>query len=446
MKFYLESLGCAKNQVDSEDIIAQCEAGDWKWVNDPALADVIIVNTCGFISSAREEAIDTLLEFKQSYPKAKVVAAGCLSQRYKEQLVKLLPEIDGFIGNRDLSQIFLQLQGMLKDGRNYAPSTFGEIGGVYSCSSDFFRSRRLTPNHYAYVKIAEGCNHGCSYCAIPLIRGALTSKPVKQIVNEIDLLQKDGVKEIVLVAQDLFAYGSDLKEEGDFLFLLKKIFELPGNFYIRLLYMHPDCFDMRLLDFMKNQTRLIPYLDIPLQHCNNEIVASMNRRGDFTTYLSLIKKIRESLPQIVIRTTFLLGHPGENKKSLTELQDFIKAAQFDWAGFFVYSKEEGTASSKQGSIFKNKMSIKRANRWLSKLQQLQQDITTQRLNRFVGKKIKVIVEEAVQGESLFLARAYFHAPEVDGLVVLHGDDCRVGQIVEAKIIKVNGIDLEAILA
>ena len=446
MKFYLESLGCAKNQVDSEDIIAQCEAANWQWVDDPSLADLIIVNTCGFIESARQEAIDTLLEFRQSYPQAKIIGAGCLSQRYKNQLVNSLTEIDGFIGNRDLNGIPARITHMLKNNLRAASETFGEANKVYSCSSDFFRGRRLNQSHYAYVKIAEGCNHNCSYCAIPLIRGQLCSKPSEKILNEIKQLSKEGVKEIILVAQDLFAYGKDLNGEVDFLTLLKKIFEIEGDFFVRLLYMHPDCFDMKLIEFMKSQPRLIPYLDLPLQHCDKKIVHAMNRRGDFETYLELINQIRSSLPEITIRTTFLLGHPGETNKSLKQLESFIKEAQFDWAGFFIYSKEEGTKSFTQGSGIKNKIALAKAKKWLPKFQGLQNESTQNRLSRFLGQEIKIIIEENVEGEALCLGRAAFHAPDVDGLVVLHASGLAVGAVVNVKITKVNFIDLEAVLA
>lgn len=450
--FYIETLGCAKNQVDSEDLVSQFFRANWTWVDEPQDAELIFVNTCGFIQSAQEEAVNTLFDLKANYPHAFLVCGGCLSQRFRDQLLESMKEIDGFVGNRDLIDIPQRIERMFSQSLRYDKASFGEGVEKVSCCSGLFRSKRFSPKGVAYVKIAEGCNHGCSYCAIPLIRGKLQSRPIPEIVHEIELLVKEGVKEIILVAQDLFAYGKDflndtfsMNAKSPFLLLLESIFTLKENFYVRLLYMYPDDFDFNLLPLMKKEKRLLPYLDIPFQHASKTILERMNRKGDFETYLQLIKRIREEVPEITIRSTFLLGHPGEDASTLKEVFDFLEASLLDWVGFFCYSQEEDTPSYHMVTNSQQRTNFKLAKKWKTQLESLQQKITEKRLDRYVGQSLKLLVEEKVQGESLYLARAAFQAPEVDGLVILRGEGVAEGDLVEAKILHRNGVDLEAVL-
>lgn len=448
--FYLESLGCAKNQVDSEDVIAQFLEAGWEWVDTPEEAELIFVNTCGFIQSAREEAVNTLFEMKAAFPETVLICGGCFSQRYFHQLVDSFEEVDGFVGNRDLIDIPHRIEQMFASSSRWDQSSFGEGVDSISCCSELFRSKRFTPKGVAYVKIAEGCNHGCSYCAIPLIRGCLQSRPIDTIVKEVKYLVQEGVREIILVAQDLFAYGKEWEKGFDsaktpFLQLLEALFQLPDDFYIRLLYMHPDDFDLDLISLMQKEKRLLPYLDIPFQHASKAILSRMNRKGDFETYLNLIKKIRKKIPAITIRSTFMLGHPGETSSTLEELLRFIEEASLDWVGFFCYSREEDTPSFQMVNGFQQRTNTKLAKKWQSRLEQCQQAITEKRLDRYVGQELKLLVEEKVQGEALYFTRSAFQAPEVDGLVVLRAEGAPLGEFVQAKIIHRNGVDLEAVL-
>lgn len=451
--FYIENLGCAKNQVDAESLIAQFQDAGWVYVEDPEQAGLILVNTCGFIRSAKEESVNTLIDFKGNYPTARVIATGCLSQRYGDKFLKLLPEIDGFVGNRSLVEIPRQVEALIEQGEKIAFSSFeGAKKGVEKdllSPNLLFREKLLNLDGFAYVKIAEGCNHCCSYCAIPLIRGGVESRSFRDIVAEIDALVDSGVYEINLVAQDLFAYGQDweVSPSGELYFieLLRAIFQLDKNFVVRLLYMHPDMFDFALLDLMKCEKRLLPYLDLPFQHSATSILRSMGRRGDSESYLKLIKEIREVVPHVVIRSTFLLGYPGETRDDFENLYHFISEAHLDWAGFFVYSREEGTPAYAMTNWFRNRRTVARAKKNQLALQQIQQAITEKTLVRYLGKEFDVLVEERVEGESLYLGRCWFQAPEVDGLTVIEANDLTLGQVVRCKVVRCNGIDLEAVV-
>ncbi|MCF0237714.1 MAG: 30S ribosomal protein S12 methylthiotransferase RimO [Sphaerochaetaceae bacterium] len=441
-KFYVENLGCAKNQVDAEVMIHNLKSNGWDHVEEVEKADLIIVNTCGFIESAREESINTFFSLKEANPKGKIILGGCLAQRYSEDLVENLPEAHGIFGNRDLStisdfvnEIFTKDEGKTQASVPDFPKPEDEIN-----------SRSFLYNYpgSAYLKISEGCNHWCGYCAIPLIRGSLRSRPMDSIVEEAKNLVSKGIKEINLVAQDLAAYGMDWDKKSHFLELLHSLTAIEGNFIIRMLYIHPDAFPKEILPFIKNNSKVIPYFDIPFQHSSPKILRPMKRSGDSESYYNLVKTIREFLPDAVIRTTIMLGFPGDTKEDFDNVYNFVKKCEFNWMGCFTYSREEGTDAYNLTNEEEHEVLIKKAKTWEKKLQKLQEKITEKKLQDFVGKEYDVLIEELVEQEDLAIGRIYCQAPEVDGLTVVMGRDMIPGNVYRCGITKVNGIDLEAV--
>ena len=429
------NLGCSKNQVDGETIIALMEQKGWKYT-DLEMADVVIINTCGFINDAKEESINTILNCRSTYPDKVVIAAGCLAQRYGRELSDEMSEADGFIGNRDLYSIPDAVEKIVK-GRTRLVSP-----SVPSPDCFVERRRLFTFPRSTYIKIAEGCNNNCTYCAIPLIRGQLRSIPADIIIKEIRGFVRRGFFEINLVSQDLASWGTDIGQ--DLIYLLKRISRLKGDFRIRLLYMHPDKFNPDILPLFKKESRLIPYFDIPFQHASEPILKAMGRKGDKEKYLKLISTIRAALPDSVIRSTVMLGFPGEKDEDFQCLMEFLKEAQLDWCGFFTYSREEGTKAFN----LKGKVPIAEAGLRKEQAQDLQSRITEKRLDSYVGREIEVLVEEIIAEEEIALGRGYMNAPEVDGAVILHSGlaaegGIKPGDVVRAKVVRRNNIDLEA---
>lgn len=433
--FYIVNLGCSKNQVDGETILALMEQKGWTYT-ELEDAHVVIINTCGFINDAKQESIQAILSCKSTYPDKIVIAAGCLSERYGEELAQEMIEADGFIGNRDIYAVPNAVEKIAKKGtRLVHPS---------SPSKDRFVKRNVLFNfpRSVYVKIAEGCNNNCTYCAIPIIRGGLRSVPLDIILKEVEDFVKKDFFEINLVSQDLASWGTDIGL--DLKDLLKGICAIKGDFRIRLLYMHPDKFDSSILALFKEDKRLVPYFDIPFQHASEKILASMGRKGSKDKYLKLIQTIRTELPEAVIRSTIMVGFPGEKDDDFQCLMEFLEGAELDWCGFFTYSKEEGT----KAASFKGRVTIANAKQRKEQAQELQSRITEKRLDGFVGKEIEVLVEELIKEEDIALGRGYMNAPEVDGAIILHSD--RVGQgkiksgdVVKARVVKRNNMDLEA---
>jgi ribosomal protein S12 methylthiotransferase len=433
MTFSIESLGCAKNQVDSEELIAHLERAGLTWVADPEQAEAVIVNSCGFITSAKEESIRTALELKSRFPGKKVLLAGCLVARYGEELTRALGELDGFAGLRDPQA----LERLLVPGSPGAQVPTGEPR-----RSGQSRRHLLSFPGSAYLKIAEGCGNRCSYCAIPLIRGPLTSRPRAEVVEEARGLLAAGVREIVLIAQDLASYGADRAGGGELPVLLRELLDLPGEYWLRCLYIHPDHFPEELLALAAADSRLLPYFDLPFQHASPAVLRRMGRRGTAEGYLALLARIRAALPQAVLRSTFLVGFPGETEEDFRVLLDFQREAELDWAGFFTYSREEGTAAYSLGP----RVGAKRTESRKRELERAQQVITERRLERHVGAQLEVLIEEPVRGEALALGRAYLQAPEVDGLVVVKAAGLEAGRCCRVRIERRNGVDLEASLA
>jgi ribosomal protein S12 methylthiotransferase len=446
MRFWIDRHGCAKNDVDGEEIIARLEAAGHSYVDGPEAADLVIVNTCGFIEDAKRESIEAVVSLKSAYPDKRVLVAGCLAQRYAKDLERDLPEADGIVGNADLSAVLAAAQATEAGKRPVmVPESAPSIGTVR-------RQRRFDFPGTAHVKATEGCSNHCSFCAIPLIRGELHSRPLEEVASECADFISQGAREIVLIGQDLGSFGrdygasggADLSPESRLPDLLARLTRIEGDFRVRTLYIHPDRFPERMLTLMKDDPRLVPYFDLPFQHASERILAAMNRKGSSARYLELIERIREALPDAAIRSTFLLGFPGETETDFQALRDFQEKARLDWVGSFAYSREEDTpAYAMHGRVPKKTVEARR-----KEVEDAQERITREKLERFVGRELDILVEERVErasadDESLSLGRAWNQAPDVDGLTVLRGE-LAPGTVVKARILAVNGVDFDAL--
>jgi ribosomal protein S12 methylthiotransferase len=457
MTFAIESLGCAKNQVDSEQLIAELERSGLQWVAEADEAEAVIVNTCGFITCAKEESIRTALQLKQHYPAKKVILAGCLVQRYGAELSEALGELDGFVGLFDPEGIRALLEPAAPGGdrrpqpgaersqqlgAERVPSGAERVpSGARRGRQPARRERLLSYPGSAYLKIAEGCDNRCSYCAIPLIRGPLASRTRSDILGEAEDLLARGVRELILIAQDLGNFGMD-RGAGELAALLRDLARIGGEFWVRLLYIHPDHFPEEILELLAGDPRLLAYFDLPFQHASPDVLSRMGRRGSSVTYLALIRRIRDSLPDAVLRSTFLVGFPGETEEDFRRLLEFQQAAALDWVGVFAYSREEGTPAFG----FRGRVGRRLAEERKAQIEQTQMPITRARLERHLGRTLPVLIEEPVRGEALSLGRAYLQAPEVDGLVVVRAADLEPGSLQRVRLERLAGVDLEGCLA
>ena len=434
MKFFIDQHGCAKNQVDGEEIAARLEDAGHEYIASGEEADLIIVNTCGFIESAKRESIEATIAIKSRWPDKKVLVAGCLAQRYPEALLGDMAEADGIFGNADLSLVAESVSDIVRgERRAIAPGQPVAIQGNY-----YSRTRLFDFPGAAYVKVTEGCDNCCTYCAIPLIRGVLRSRSIDNIIDECRDLLRRGIFEINLIGQDLGAYGRDRADGTDLAALLSRLSSVEGDFRIRVLYIHPDHFPEGILGVMAGDRRILPYFDLPFQHASESILKAMNRKGSPEIYLALIAKIRKTLPESMIRCTFLVGFPGETEEDFAILRAFQDEARVDWMGAFAYSREEGTPAYSM----KGRVSKKTANTRKAIVEAAQEAITNERLRRFIGAEVEVLAEESVEGAELSLGRAWMQAPEVDGLTVVKGG-MAPGSRRRVRIVAVNGVDFEA---
>ncbi len=429
------SLGCARNLVDSELIIGKLKSQGFIIVEDADLSDIVIINTCGFIEDAKREAIDIILKavsLKNEKRIKKLIVCGCLAQRYSEQLKNDIPEIDAILGVDDFKVISKAVSAVLRNER------FTAIDIPVAIHSDKDPRLALTPSYYSYVKIAEGCQNHCSYCAIYNIRGRLRSRPVSSIISEIKALSlKKKKSELNVIAQDITSYGID--RYGKFMLpqLLKKICHLKPAHWIRLLYTHPRHFTDELIDTIASEASICKYIDLPIQHINDKILTRMNRRIKRKAIEKLIKKIRSRIPGVALRTSIIVGFPSETEGNFRELLDFIKTFQFERLGAFIYSREEGTPAYG----FKNQITRKVKDRRLDDIMTLQQDISTKVNAGFQGKKIEALVESKSE-KGVYAGRTQYDAPEVDGTVFIHSKKSLVpGQFVDIEIIDTLEYDL-----
>ena len=462
MKIGFVSLGCSKNLVDTEMMIGLFKKNNYEIVNDPQGADVIVINTCGFIEPAKEEAINTILEmaeYKMQNCKFLIVT-GCLVERYKDDLIKSLPEVDLFIKFSEYNTLWEQIENLFSTSQKDDMTThkqndkndisiensLKENDSVRNSSIerekptsnhiateklDFLNRVISTGKNYAYIRIAEGCNNFCTFCAIPYIRGRFTSRKVEDILEEAKQLAQKGYKELIIIAQDTSKYGVDIYGKPMLAELLHKISEIDGIEWIRFLYTYPETITDELIEEVKNNDKICKYFDIPMQHISDRILKKMNRKSTGESIRNLITKLRKEIPGVVIRSTLMVGFPGETEEDFEELYEFVKWARLDKLGCFTYSKEEGTAASKMENQVHPMTKKKRYN----KIMALQQQISEENMKKHIGRTLKVLVETARNGivhinseedtaENKFnydcIGRTYMDVPDIDGVIYIKG--------------------------
>ncbi|MDO6355461.1 30S ribosomal protein S12 methylthiotransferase RimO [Caloramator sp. CAR-1] len=426
------SLGCDKNRVDAEIMLSLLSKNGYNITNKEEEADVIIVNTCGFIESAKMESIETILEMaKNKEGRCKsLIVTGCMAQRYKDELLKEMPEIDAVVG-----------VGSYRDICNIVDRTLkGDKGIIKTDSIDYILDMEerilTTPSHYAYLKIAEGCNNNCSYCIIPKLRGKFRSKKMEDILNEANSLANMGVKELILVAQDTTLYGVDLYGIKMISNLLKELEKIDGIEWIRLMYCYPEEITDELIDTIKNSKKILHYFDIPLQHISNKILRRMNRRTTKEQIIDLITKIKFSIPDAIIRTSIIVGFPGETEEDFNELKEFLNEYQLDRVGIFTYSPEENTPAFYMEDQIDDDIKEKRRDI----LMKNQAHISASKNQKLIGEIIDVIID-GVNKKGLFYGRTYGDAPEIDQNVFIEGTNLNKGDIIKVKITKACTYDL-----
>lgn len=412
-KVFLETLGCSKNQVDSEVMIGLLR--DNQYVLTPYVdeAEIIIVNTCGFIESAKEESVNTMLELLQFKNDGKCqyfIATGCLAERYAEELKAELPEVDAFVGTSNFDEILNIIDDVL-NGESVTVHT-GDLDKVFD---ENLPRVILNPPHFAYLKIAEGCDNSCTYCIIPKLRGPFRSRKHEDIVSEAERLVSNGVKELILIAQDTSRYGMDLYGEYRLAELLRALNDIEDLKWIRIQYAYPDVIDEKLIYAMRDLDKVVKYLDIPVQHASNRVLKRMNRTTSKEDIESLLLKLRQEIPNIVIRTTLIAGFPGETEEDFMELYNFVKEMKFDKLGVFSYSLEEDTPAEHLDGHLEQDVKDERRDRIMA----LQMGISDSNMEKYVGQTMEVLVEEVAEENAIYVARTQFDAPEIDGVCYVH---------------------------
>ncbi len=435
MKVLLISLGCDKNLVDSEVMLGLLNKAGHQLTNDETEADVVVVNTCAFISDAKEESINTIIEMgelKKTGKLKKLIVAGCLSQRYKDEIMKELPEIDVIIGATNYDKIVEAIgtdEESIVDDINYTPRPIAE--------------RIVTTNaSMAYFKIAEGCNKLCTYCIIPHIRGRYRSMPMDSLIASAEKLASDGIKELVLVAQEITLYGVDLYGEKKLPELLTKLSEIEGIEWIRLLYCYPEEITDELIEVIATNPKICHYVDIPIQHSENAILKRMGRRTSRDDIVELVGRLRAAMPDIAIRTTLISGFPGETQELHDGLVDFVDECEFDRLGVFTYSPEEGTPAAE----YEDQVDGELAAKWRDEIMELQQEISYEKNQQMVGTTQKVLIEGYLVDDDVYVGRTYRDAPGVDGIVFVSAPyELISGSFVDVKITEANEYDLTGVI-
>ncbi len=435
MKVLLISLGCDKNLVDSEVMLGLLNKAGHQLTNDETEADVVVVNTCAFISDAKEESINTIIEMgelKKTGKLKKLIVAGCLSQRYKDEIMKELPEIDVIIGATNYDKIVEAIgtdEESIVDDINYTPRPIAE--------------RIVTTNaSMAYFKIAEGCNKLCTYCIIPHIRGRYRSMPMDSLIASAEKLASDGIKELVLVAQETTLYGVDLYGEKKLPELLTKLSEIEGIEWIRLLYCYPEEITDELIEVMATNPKICHYVDIPIQHSENAILKRMGRRTSREDIVELVGRLRTAMPDIATRTTLISGFPGETQELHDGLVDFVDECEFDRLGVFTYSPEEGTPAAE----YEDQVDGELAAKWRDEIMELQQEISYEKNQQMIGSTQKVLIEGYLVDDDVYVGRTYRDAPGVDGIVFVSAPyELISGSFVDVKITEANEYDLTGVI-
>lgn len=429
------SLGCPKNQVDAEHMLAMMDAEGWEIVDYVDGCDVVIVNTCGFIDDAKKEAIENILdmvELKKEGVISKIIVTGCLAQRYKDEIVKEIPEVDAVVGigaNGDIIKTVEEVMSGVDTIEKYPPQ----------CELPLEGQRILTtPQYWAYLKIGEGCSNRCTYCTIPSIRGNMRSRSMENVIDEAKQLAELGVKELILIAQDTTSYGLDLYGELKLPELLNELCKINSIEWIRLLYCYPDRITDELIETMKNQEKIVNYIDLPLQHADDKILKAMNRRGDQALIRSVISKLRAEIPDVVIRTTFIVGFPGEGEEEFETLAEFVNEIEFDRLGVFTFSPQEGTPAYDMDDQVEDDVKTRRG----EVIMQDQYSIMEEKNNEKIGKTYKVVVEDYDGYSDSYTGRTYMDAPEIDGLVKFTSrKDLDIGDFVDVEIFDIEDYDL-----
>lgn len=435
MKIMFISLGCDKNLVDTEMMLGILAEKGFSFTDMEEEAEAVVVNTCCFINDAKEESINTLLEMaelKKSGQLKALIAAGCLAERYREEIQKEIPEVDAILGTMAIEQVAQALEEVLAgEGQNHYRDT--------NAAPAYGKKRIVTTGgHYAYMKIAEGCDKHCTYCIIPKVRGNYRSIPMESLIKEAEELAEGGVKELILVAQETTLYGVDLYGEKSLPKLLKKLAEVPGIYWIRILYCYPEEITKELIEVIKQEKKVCRYLDIPIQHASDKVLKRMGRRTDRAELERIIEHLRREIPDICLRTSLITGFPGETDEDHRELLSFVEKMQFDRLGVFTYSQEEGTpAAAMEDQIEENLKEDRRA-----ELMELQQEIAFSKAEDMVGRILTVMVEGKIADEDVYVTRTYKDAPDVDGYLFLNTTaELMTGDFVKVQVTGSNEYDL-----
>lgn len=434
MKLLFISLGCDKNLVDSEMMMGLLHDRGYEFTDDEEEADIIVINTCGFINDAKEESINTILEmakYKENNLKALIVA-GCLVERYKNEILQELPEIDAIVGTTAFDKICDVVDDVLADKKHNELESINKM-----CRPDVKRII-TTGGYYSYLKIAEGCDKHCTYCSIPMIRGAYRSVPMDELVKEAEYLADNGVKELIIVAQEITVYGKDLYGEKKLPELLHRLCKIPGIQWIRLLYCYPEEITDELIETIRTEKKICHYIDMPIQHASDKILKAMGRRTNNAELRNIISKLRKEIPDICLRTTLITGFPGETEEDHQILLDFIDEMEFDRLGVFTYSPEEDTKAASLDNQVDEEVKLCRKD----EIMELQQEISMDKSERLVGKEIEVIIEGKASDEDVYVGRSYMDAPSVDGYVFINSEEeLMSGDFAKVRIVKAMEYDL-----
>ena len=444
------SLGCSKNLIDTEVAIGMFKNNNYKIVNNPEEADILVINTCGFIESAKEEAINTILEMAEYKNKRckYLIAMGCLVQRYYDDLVKALPEVDLFIKIDEYNKLWDKIEDLLKrdiveKSKTKTSKKISEIRPLPMPTYNEFMERVVTTGkNYAYLKIGEGCSNKCTYCAIPYIRGPFVSRKMEEVFKEAEMLAKKGIKELIVIAQDTTKYGVDIYGESKLSELLEKLSMIQGIEWIRFLYSYPEGITDKLIETVANNEKIAKYFDIPIQHISNSILKKMNRKTSRENITDIISKIRKQIPGVVVRTSLIVGFPGETEEDFNELLEFVKATKFDKLGTFIYSKEEGTPAARLPEQIHGNTKKSRYN----KIMKAQAEISFLNLKNKIGNTYKVLIENVSFDGKYFIGRTMQDVPEEDGLVYIKNDEKLnekdvLNSFVDCTIVDVSDYDL-----
>ncbi len=434
MKLLFISLGCDKNLVDSEMMMGLLHDRGYEFTDNEEEADIIVINTCGFINDAKEESINTILEmakYKEKNLKALIVA-GCLVERYKNEILQELPEIDAIVGTTAFDKICDVVDDVLADKKHNELESINKM-----CRPDVKRII-TTGGYYSYLKIAEGCDKHCTYCSIPMIRGAYRSVPMDELVKEAEYLADNGVKELIIVAQEITVYGKDLYGKKKLPELLHRLCKIPGIQWIRLLYCYPEEITDELIETIRTEKKICHYIDMPIQHASDKILKAMGRRTNNAELRNIISKLRKEIPDICLRTTLITGFPGETEEDHQILLDFIDEMEFDRLGVFTYSPEEDTKAASLDNQVDEEVKLCRKD----EIMELQQEISMDKSERLVGKEIEVIIEGKACDEDVYVGRSYMDAPSVDGYVFINSEEeLMSGDFAKVRIVKAMEYDL-----